>query len=78
MYPKPYRKMWFAWVKQLFDPFFGILRGALKSGMFMPVLGGVFSKRETVLNVSGDASSRCSRTPRHACATREWAGVMAT
>jgi hypothetical protein len=47
--------MWFAWVKQLFDPFFGILRGALKLGVFKPVLGGVFSKRELVLNVSSDA-----------------------
>jgi hypothetical protein len=47
--------MWFAWVEQLFDPYFGILQGALHSSMFKPVRGGVFSKRESVLNVSGDA-----------------------
>jgi len=34
--------MWFARVEQLFDPFFGISRYALKTGMLKPVPGGIF------------------------------------
>jgi hypothetical protein len=47
--------MWSARVKQLFHPFFCILRYAIETGMLEPVLGSVLSERKLRQAVFGDA-----------------------
>jgi hypothetical protein len=54
IYPDPNREMLSISVKQLFHPFFGILRNPLITDMVNPVLGSIFGERKVLQTISSD------------------------
>jgi hypothetical protein len=54
IYPETNRKMWFARVKQLFQPILHILPHIPEPDMVSPVLGSIFSERPFLQTVAGD------------------------